>query len=573
MKRIDVRVLIPILGIALAGCGDKSGPGGSAGSATTPDLTTPDALRAALQAGDAPAVQACMAAGANVSNMIWEGEYPIHLAARSGKKELVEALLAKGADPTIKTQRGYTALHLAATREVAERLLQCGLNVNEPGANRETPLFTAADQGHLDVVEFILSKGADIKARCGDQGIMPLHGAATRAIAERLVAAGSPVWGEPDQWKRNTPPLWIAAGKGRADVVAFLLEKGLPPPPPRGLDEYLSMALFRAVSGRHAAAVEAILDKKESRLSAQLCNENLRRAAGNSDTNTVRAFLAKGLPSPDQYCDALIAAAAKGDAGILKLILDAGGSAAAASSTGYTPLHAAAACKNGTPEEHLACLRLLLAGGADAKRATRTSGQTPLHLAAAADFTAGATLLIERGADVNAPDEVAATPLHWAVINDALKVAELLLSSKANPNLALSSQAAVFTTRPFEVPNPFAGTSVGAQVPLVLAKSDAMKALLKKYGATDTPAPAAVTPAVKPAAPAAKPASPVTPAPAPPPAVTIKKEDTEAAVIAALGQPQARKKAGTETTLIYRGGDVTLVDGKVTEISGQPRRK
>lgn len=47
----------------------------------------------------------------------------------------------------------------------------------------------------------------------------------------------------------------------------------------------------------------------------------------------------------------------------------------------------------------------------------------------------------------------------------------------------------------------------------------------------------------------------------------IQLGDTKAAVISKLGQPKGQMKNGKTETLIYAGGDVTLVDGKVTDSS------
>lgn len=571
--------------VLITGCG-KSEPGGAkaAGKQTAASNPgTPEALRAAIEKGDVQAALAGIAAGANVTEM-YNGEQPLHMAAKSGKKEIVEAILEKGVDPKVSTQRGYTALHMASSRDVADLLVQKGLDVNQTSTYRQTPLCMAADAGNLDVVEYLLSKGASLQIWAENGDMMPLNYAATRAIAEKLVAVGAQAWGETNKWGRNTPPLWSAAAKGRTEVVAFLLEKGIPPPPSRGLDEYITRALFNAVNGKHSDVVDIILGKVKN-VDARKCSEYMSLAAKKSDTNMVHAFLTKGPRPDDNYTEALISAAGKGDAGILKLILDAGGNAGAATSVGYTPVHAAAAAKNGPQENYLACLELLLARGADAKTQKKGSSLTPLHLAAAANFTTGADFLIRHGADVNALDEVSAAPLHWAVINDAVDVATLLLSKGANPNLALSNKAVVQTTQPWEVPNPFGGKSVSSQTPLTLVKSTKMRELLQKNGATETaatapaistsPKPAPVAPPVAALPPAHKSAGEIQPPVASPVPATkkIKIGDTEEAVISALGSPKGRMKAGGETILQYKGGEVTIAGGKVSAVSGQPTSK
>ena len=60
-----------------------------------------------------------------------------------------------------------------------------------------------------------------------------------------------------------------------------------------------------------------------------------------------------------------------------------------------------------------------------------TQGYLALQWAALNNRVAAATLLLERGADVNAADGQGQTALHWAAVRGAVPVAELLLRSGA----------------------------------------------------------------------------------------------------------------------------------------------
>ncbi|WP_424947182.1 ankyrin repeat domain-containing protein [Candidatus Spongiihabitans sp.] len=61
-------------------------------------------------------------------------------------------------------------------------------------------------------------------------------------------------------------------------------------------------------------------------------------------------------------------------------------------------------------------------------------GDTPLHYAAANDADKIATLLIQKGADINAKNGPGDTPLHFTAWNDAGKVAALLIKKSADIN-------------------------------------------------------------------------------------------------------------------------------------------
>ena len=93
--------------------------------------------------------------------------------------------------------------------------------------------------------------------------------------------------------------------------------------------------------------------------------------------------------------------------------------------TGEVPLHAAL-CKAGRPAyDHV--VKVLLAGGADANRATKASvdtgcfmrdcktrGETPLHRAAAFGTEESIQLLLDAGAAVDAKDMNGDSPIAWA---------------------------------------------------------------------------------------------------------------------------------------------------------------
>ena len=72
-------------------------------------------------------------------------------AARDGNIEAVRQHLAAGADVNAKNQNGSTPLHEAATKDVAELLIAEGADVNAKD-DGWTPLHSAAWEGHKEVV-------------------------------------------------------------------------------------------------------------------------------------------------------------------------------------------------------------------------------------------------------------------------------------------------------------------------------------------------------------------------------------------------------------------------------------
>ena len=129
----------------------------------------------------------------------------------------------------------------------------------------------------------------------------------------------------------------------------------------------------------------------------------------------------------------LHAAAVKGDADRVKLLLESGVDPNIASADeGKTPLHAAAA--NG----HAGVVEVLLARGADPNTAT-ISGATPCFMAAQNGHAGVVELLLARGADPNKAEtaNTKRTPLIVAIEYRRNEVVEVLLSSKrVDPNKA-----------------------------------------------------------------------------------------------------------------------------------------
>jgi ankyrin repeat protein len=98
-------------------------------------------------------------------------------------------------------QRSQTPLHWAVCggpKELVELLISKGADVNHKGDFSRTPLHSAVYAGRKEVVEFLISKGADINHR-KDSGLTPLHHAILRGdkeMAEILIIKGAVVDGD-----------------------------------------------------------------------------------------------------------------------------------------------------------------------------------------------------------------------------------------------------------------------------------------------------------------------------------------------------------------------------------------
>jgi cytohesin len=102
--------------------------------------------------------------------------------------------------------------------------------------------------------------------------------------------------------------------------------------------------------------------------------------------------------------------------------------------SGATPVYLASLYSGG-----LDSVRQLLDHGANVSVATK-EGLTPLHVAVATGEVAKASLLLARGADVNAaPKPLAVAPLHVAAFVDDADMARLLLKSGAKVDARIAA--------------------------------------------------------------------------------------------------------------------------------------
>lgn len=91
-------------------------------------------------------------------------------SVKANDMEAVKAFLAKGGDVNGTDANGYTHLHQASTVEMVQLLVEKGADFNEAGKNpvingrlraQNVPMYDHALNNRLDILRFLLSKGAD----------------------------------------------------------------------------------------------------------------------------------------------------------------------------------------------------------------------------------------------------------------------------------------------------------------------------------------------------------------------------------------------------------------------------
>lgn len=114
------------------------------------------------------------------------------VALLAGEIDKAKPLLAHGANGDARWRCGQTPLACTIVGhhpEVLRWLLGLGQDPEQTDQSGRTPLMAAVESADLECIEILLGAGVDVARGC-DSG-KPLRFAHTRAIAERLLAAGA----------------------------------------------------------------------------------------------------------------------------------------------------------------------------------------------------------------------------------------------------------------------------------------------------------------------------------------------------------------------------------------------
>ncbi|XP_044579759.1 uncharacterized protein LOC123261929 [Cotesia glomerata] len=144
-----------------------------------PDRTI-NLLHLAIESNHNHIVETLIAHKANVNAKSLNGP-PIILAAEKGYADIVDTLLKNNADPDIKDDDNRSAIEFAVAKghlEVVKILFgYTKMKINNKGIDNFTMLHIASQEGYLDIVKYLVEKGADVHAT-NKSGSKPIHIAA-----------------------------------------------------------------------------------------------------------------------------------------------------------------------------------------------------------------------------------------------------------------------------------------------------------------------------------------------------------------------------------------------------------
>ncbi|XP_071085551.1 serine/threonine-protein phosphatase 6 regulatory ankyrin repeat subunit A-like [Haliotis cracherodii] len=195
------------------------------------DIHADSDLRDSSSEGNMASVKRILEAGwVDVNSRGGDSLTPVISATLRGHRKVVELLVSEGADVSLVNVYGDNILHLACMgghMETVKFVLSLNLvDINSRGLRSRTPVMKAALKGHREVVELLVSDGADVSL-VNVYGDNTLHLACRRGHIEtakfvlslNLVDINSRGW-------RSRTPVMRATVVGHREVVELLVSEG-----------------------------------------------------------------------------------------------------------------------------------------------------------------------------------------------------------------------------------------------------------------------------------------------------------------------------------------------------------
>jgi ankyrin repeat protein len=363
---------------------------------------------------------------------------PLFIAATAGSAEMVRRLIAAGAEVNAANATNVTPLMAAARSgsvETVAALLDRGARVDEHETVRDqTALMWAAAEGHPAIVGALVAHGADLRARSrvrpvlvnrgdynggranaieevgrgGYSALMFAARSGSGEVVDLLLSAGADVnETAPD----GTSVLLMAAHSGHGRLAGALLERGADP-----------NAAERGYTPLHAAILRG--DRQlVAALLAKHADPNARITKG----TPLRRFGEQQFVLPGTFVGStpFLLAARYAELEIMRTLVAHGADVSVVMPNGTTALMLAA----GVEWEDTG-----VGGFADRRARFLPAGNSPWGLPDWTHTLPAVELVLSLGADVNARNNDGNTALHGAAKGfDA--VIELLVSRGADPNL------------------------------------------------------------------------------------------------------------------------------------------
>lgn len=367
---------------------------------------------------DAEAVELLIKLGADPNKISWtrgfdqpdyDNKTALMFAVNRSKidTEALQVLIKNGADINEKTYNQMTPLMMACNHDVIDDdavklLIKLGSDVNQVNGDGKTAAMLAADRIHADipVIEMLLSEGTDVRHVDEEEGksILMYPGVLrSLKLTQRIIKMGGDIHATA-KGDGNVDLLGLAAAFGTKEVVQFYLDKGMNVN--RRRDDGQT-PLILAVWGNTLEVVKLLVDSGAD--ISMIANDGITTLMSACSKKPKWALIDRAQMD------------------VVKFLLKSGVNVEDEDQYGQTAMFYLAQNEKDVRD----IVDLLLKYGADVNHRSK-EGSRPLDRVVNPDVT---KYLIKKGADVHTKTDDLYTPLHYAVMNDRLDVANVLLEA------------------------------------------------------------------------------------------------------------------------------------------------
>ncbi|XP_048250451.1 ankyrin repeat domain-containing protein 50-like isoform X2 [Haliotis rufescens] len=318
---------------------------------------------------------------ADINSMGKYGRTPVMVAAEKGHRQVFNLLVTQGADVSVVDDDRNNILHVASlgghvdivryflSRKVAD--------INSMGKYGRTPVMNAAEMGHRQVFDLLVTQGADVSVVDDDRNNI-LHVACLGGHVDIVkYVLSQKVADINSRGKYGRTPVMVAAEKGHSQVFDLLVTQGADV---SLVDDKGNNILFVACLGGHVDIVKYVLSQK-------VADINSRGKYGRTP---------------------VMVAAEKGHSQVFDLLVTQGADVSAMDDDGNNILHVA--CLGG----HVDVVKYVLSQKVADINSRGQYGRTPLMVAAEKGHRQMFDLLVREGADVLLVDDNRNNILHVA---------------------------------------------------------------------------------------------------------------------------------------------------------------